>query len=124
MTFRIHVDPAVAGVRSVRLVGELDLSAYERVSERSWTLEREEPRLHTMVVDLRGLTFMDPTGVRVLAEAHRRSQRASHRLAVVPGTGKSSRVIQLLRLDGHVEMVDDPDDLARLEAWEEGPAAG
>ena len=121
MTFSIDVDAAAAGLRVARLAGELDVSVYEQVSEALQALEREEPRPHTVMVDLRGLTFMDSTGVRVLAEAHRRAKREGHRLTVVPGTGQPSRVIELLRLDGHVEMVADPD---QLEPWMEDPAAG
>lgn len=112
MTCRIDVDGAAGGLRAVRLVGELDISVYDQVSQALQSLERQEPRPHTVVVDLRGLTFMDSTGVRVLTEAHQRSQRDGHRLAVVPGAGQPSRVIQLLGLEGHVEMVDDVDDLA------------
>jgi anti-sigma B factor antagonist len=123
MTFRIDVDTAAAGLPVVRLAGELDLSVYARVSAALQDLERDEPRPRAVIVDLRGLTFMDSTGVRVLAEAHRRAKRDGHRLAVVPGTGQPSRVIQLLRLDGHVEMVADPDELAGLEDAEERPAA-
>ena len=121
MTFRIDVDRAAAGRCVVRLVGELDISVYDEVTEELQELEREEPRPHTVVVDLRELTFMDSTGVRVLAEAHRRAQRDGHRLTVVPGTGQPSRVIQLLRLDGHVEVVADPDQFA---PGREDPAAG
>jgi anti-anti-sigma factor len=121
MTFRIDVDSGAPGLRIIRLAGELDVGVYDQVSEALQQLERDDPPPTTLVVDLRELTFMDSTGIRVLAEAHRRAQRDGHRLTVVPGSGQPSRVIQLLRLDGHVEMVADPETLA---PWGEEPTAG
>jgi anti-anti-sigma factor len=120
MTFRIDIDSAVPGVRIARLVGELDVGVYDQVSDALQELQRDDPRTETLVIDLRELTFMDSTGVRLIAEAHRRSQRDGHRLTVVPGSGQPSRVIQLLKLDGHVEMVSDP---ATLASPREDPAA-
>jgi len=121
MTFRIDVDSGVPGLRIVRLVGELDVGVYDQVSEALQELERDGARPDILVIDLRELTFMDSTGVRVIAEAHLRSERDGHHLTVVPGSGQPSRVIQLLKLDGHVEMVADP---ATLVPGREDPAAG
>jgi anti-anti-sigma factor len=70
---------------------------------------------------LRELAFMDSTGVRVLAEAHRRAKRDGHSLTVVAGTGQPLRAIQLRRLDGQVEMVAGPE---ALEPRTGGPATG
>jgi stage II sporulation protein AA (anti-sigma F factor antagonist) len=108
MSVRIEMDATAPGVHTVRLAGELDLSGYDVVSEALKRLEREEPAPERVIVDLRDLSFMDSTGARVLAEAHRRSQRGGHRLSVVPGTGQPSRLIEMLRLDGHLEMIPDP----------------
>jgi anti-sigma B factor antagonist len=108
MTVTVDAHVTAPGVRTVRLAGELDLDGYDLVSEALERVEREEPRPHAVVVDLRELSFMDSTGARVLAEAHRRAQRAGFRLAVVPGSGQPARLIEMLRLDAHLEMVPDP----------------
>jgi anti-sigma B factor antagonist len=123
MTVHIEMDATAPGVRTVRLTGELDLSGYDLVSEALKRLEREQPPPAKVVVDLRELTFMDSTGARVLAEAHRRAQRAGHRLAVVRGNGQPSRVIEMLRLDGHLEMMPDPPSAAPLASQEGPPGA-
>ena len=43
-----------------------------------------------VVADLRELTFIDSTGIRVLWQAHRRSAQNGTRLSLIPGTATSA----------------------------------
>ena len=65
------------------LAGEFDLSNAAQVEDALKEIERERPTL--LVLDLRELTFMDSTGLRVMVSADARARDDSRRLAVVQG---------------------------------------
>ena len=65
----------------------------------------------TTVVDLRGLTFIDSSGVSGLLGAARRAQEAGRRLVCVPGPPSIQRVFQMTGVDTVLEWVDGPEDL-------------
>ena len=95
------------GRAHLTLRGELDLAAApeleQLVNER---LDAGEE----VVVDLRGLEFMDSSGIRVLVAAHARAGRAGARVFVVrPATGSAvAKIIEVSGLDGELNIVDDP----------------
>ena len=49
-------------------------------------------------IDLRGLTFIDSSGIRALLLATRRSQRRAAKLSIIPGPPQVMRVFELLGL--------------------------
>ena len=59
-----------------------------------------------VVLDLRGVTFIDSAGVRLVLEA----MRALPEFAVVPGGPEVPRVFRLVGLDERVRIVDRPPD--------------
>jgi anti-sigma B factor antagonist len=91
----------------VTLRGELDLATapeFEQLLDAAIDAGQE------LLVDLRGLEFMDSSGVRVLVAAHTRAGRAGTRLIIVrPGRDNPvARIIEVSGLDGELNFIDDP----------------
>ena len=93
------------------LAGEFDLSNAAQVEDALKELERDRPAL--LVLDLRELTFMDSTGLRVMVSADARARDDSRRLAVVQGPEPVHRVFRITGLDDHLEMVETPEAALR-----------
>jgi anti-sigma B factor antagonist len=93
---------------SVSLVGELDLSTAAQVE--SALAEAEEKAPARLELDLRGLTFMDSTGLRVVLAADGRARKEGRRLEVVPGPPQVHRVFRIALLDRRIVFVDPPED--------------
>jgi anti-anti-sigma factor len=90
----------------VTVEGELDLASAPTLELELDRLEWRPPRL--LLMDLRGLTFMDVAGIRVLLAAHERAERRGHELAIVRGAPIVERLMQLLGLDSVLDLIDDP----------------
>src|SRR5712671_2763215 len=90
----------------VALSGELDISSAARVESELATAETAEPSV--LILDLRGLEFMDSTGLRSVVSADARARESGRRLVVVRGPEAVQRIFRLTRLDERLEMVDDP----------------
>ena len=97
------------GTVRLSLAGEFDLSNASQVEEALEEVERERPAL--LILDLRELTFMDSTGLRVMVSADARARDDSRRLAVVQGPEPVHRVFRITGLDDHLEMVETPEAL-------------
>jgi anti-anti-sigma factor len=65
--------------------------------------------------DLRGLGFMDSSGLRELYLANRRAHEHNRRMVVVRGSEPIDRVLDMVRADAHIETTRAPDP--------EGPGA-
>lgn len=85
--------------------GDLDL-VHAPAAGRA--LEDAQTAGATVVLDLRGLRFMDSSGLRVVLEAHRRAARDGGRLLVAPGDSVVRRVFDLSGVGELVELVDAP----------------
>jgi anti-sigma B factor antagonist len=96
-------DELPGGMRRLALHGELDMIGAPEVEAR---LE-ELARLGTDVrLDLRGLTFMDSTGVRILFGATKALGDDRPRLEIVRPKGEVWRVIELTGLQRVLPFVD------------------
>jgi anti-sigma B factor antagonist len=95
----------------VRLVldGELDISSAARVEREIALIEDQAPSV--LVLDLRGLAFMDSTGLRIVVSANARAEQAGRRLVIVRGPEAVHRVFRITRLEERLEMVADPAQL-------------
>lgn len=91
------------------LSGELDISGIGRVEEELHQVEEKAPA--AVVLDLRGLTFMDSSGLRLVLEADMRARREARRFAIVPGPESVHRVFLIALLDKRLEFVDDPSEV-------------
>ena len=95
----------------VALRGELDLLTVSKVAEVLDGLEPQAGGVRHVVLDLRGLTFMDMAGLRELIRQNEFARSNRHNLAVVRGTDAIQRVLELTGVDDMLVLVDDPDDL-------------
>jgi anti-anti-sigma factor len=95
----------------VRLAGEVDLSQSESFGRELAKAEENAP--HVLVVDLRGVSFMDSTGLRLLLGALRRAEPVGRRLVIVRGQEQVRELFRVAGLDTVFELVDDPDEAFR-----------
>jgi anti-sigma B factor antagonist len=91
------------------LTGELDISTAPRVEEELRRVEENAPAV--IVLDLRGLEFMDSTGLRVIVSADGRAREDNRSLRLVRGPEAVQRIFRVTRLDERLEIGDDPDPL-------------
>jgi anti-sigma B factor antagonist len=89
------------------LRGELDIATAPELED---LLTERIDANQEVIVDLRGLEFMDSSGIRVLVAAHARAGRAGTRLFIVrpaPGTAVA-KIVEVAGLDGELNILDDP----------------
>lgn len=93
---------------TVRLAlgGELDIASAAQVEQELARIEGLEPA--TIVLDLRELSFMDSTGLRIVVAADGRARKQGRRLVIVRGPEAVQRILHMTRLDERLEIVDDP----------------
>jgi anti-anti-sigma factor len=93
------------------LRGELDLATAPELEQ---LVNARLDAGQEVVVDLRGLQFMDSSGIRVLVAAHARAARTGGRLVVVrPEAGSAvAKIVEVSGLDGELNIVDDPAEAA------------
>src|ERR671932_2679848 len=96
-----------AGRAHLTLRGELDLATAPELEQ---LLNERIDAGQEVVVDLRGLEFMDSSGIRVLVAAHARAGRVGTRLFIVrPRTGSAvAKIVEVSGLDGELNLLDDP----------------
>lgn len=85
--------------------GDLDLTA---VPEAGAAIERAQSEGVSVAIDLRGLRFIDSSGLRVILEAQRRAAADGSHLLIAPGEGGVRRVFELSGVAALIEMVDAP----------------
>lgn len=107
--FEIAIEHRGGGVH-VLLTGELDISTAQRLEDDLRRIEADRPEL--VVLDLKQLSFMDSTGLRLLITADARAREDGRRLAIVQGNEMVQRVMRLTRLDERLNIVEDPSALA------------
>jgi anti-anti-sigma factor len=92
----------------VRPVGELDLDTEPQLEEAIAAIrEQSAPRL---VLDLRELTFMDSTGLRLLIRWDTAAKQVGFRFAIVPGPDVVQRVVRLTGMEDQLTFTDPPAD--------------
>jgi anti-anti-sigma factor len=95
----------------VALRGELDLLTVSKVAEVLDDLDPQADGVRHLVLDLRGLTFMDLPGLHMLIRQNEYARTNHHNLAVVRGTDAINRLLKLTGVDDMLVLVDDPEDL-------------
>ena len=107
--FSVTIEQRGAAVH-VALNGELDISTGQRLDDDLRRIEADKPEL--IVLDLKDLSFMDSTGLRLLITADARAREERRRLAIVRANVMIARVLRLTRLDERLNVVDDPGALS------------
>jgi anti-sigma B factor antagonist len=103
--FGLTIEPLADGAVRVALRGELDL-------EHAYTFDEELKRLEgarpsCLVLDLRGLTFLDSCGLARLLAARRRARREKRRMLLVRGTPAVQRLLAITAVGDHFETVTE-----------------
>jgi anti-sigma B factor antagonist len=93
------------GVRLVRLRGELDMAGVDQF-ERLLTADQTPGA--TFVLDMRGLTFIDSSGLRALIMADRRVRAEGGRFIVVRGPDRVNQVLEMTGVAQRIDLVDEP----------------
>ena len=101
----------------VSLQGYLDMRSTAVLEEKLLSIEAEGPE--AVVLDLRGLRFLDSTGVALTLQANARAAEAGRRFVIVPGPSAVQRPFELAGLESVLEFREDGDrieeDLAAAE---------
>jgi anti-anti-sigma factor len=93
-------------VRLLRLTGELDMAGVDRF-ERLLTADQHSEAA-TFVIDLRGLTFIDSSGLRALIMADEQVRAEGGRFVVVRGTERVNEVLEMTGVARRIQLVDEP----------------
>ena len=100
---------AIGSATVVRLHGELDIQWESRVAAGFDRAMDRRPA--ALAVDLRGLTFMDSTGVHALINAEARCGAQGIRFFIIRGSAAVDRVLSVLGLDRRFEIISGPEQL-------------
>jgi anti-sigma B factor antagonist len=103
-SFRCTVEDAGGGAARVRPAGELDMATAPQLE--ATLREAHERGFRRLVVDLRGLEFMDSTGLTLLTRWTLAARNDGYEFAVIPGDEKIRRLFELTRLSPHFTFVD------------------
>jgi anti-sigma B factor antagonist len=101
--FEITVSQA-NGLRVLRLAGDFDLAGVGLFESK---LDRSGSPRETLVVDLRGLTFIDSSGLRAVVMADRQASARGGRCVVIRGSERIGRVLDLTGVGERLELVDE-----------------
>jgi anti-sigma B factor antagonist len=88
-------------VTYIELLGELDLSCEGRFGKAVDTV-----RSGRLVLDLRRLTFIDSTGLRLIIRTWERSRADGFDLKIVGGEDQVAKIFQVTGLDNTLPIVD------------------
>ena len=96
--------------RLASLTGEIDLSTVEGAGERLH--EAIAGSDGTIAVDLREVTFLDSSGLRMLLQLNRELGEAGRRLVVVQGPRRVARVFELTGAESELDVVAEPSEIS------------
>jgi len=81
----------------IAVVGELDVATTQRVDDELQAVAATD--VEQVIVDLAGLTFVDSSGVHLIARAEARCRTTAKRLGLRPGPPQIQRVFALAGAD-------------------------
>ena len=101
--FRIDVRRA-DGALIVSPHGEIDLATVDDVRR---VIEREHDGSATLLVDLRGVEFLDTSGLRLVVEQNNRARDGGYTMQIVRGPAPVQRVFEIAGLEPKLPFTDD-----------------
>ena len=110
--FGLTIEPLAGDAVRVSLRGELDLEHAYTFDEELRRVEGARPSC--LVLDLRGLSFLDSCGLARLLAARRRARREKRRLLLVRGSVAVQRLLAITAVGEHFETVNDVPPELRL----------
>jgi anti-sigma B factor antagonist len=93
--FDVQVSSGPDG-HTLTLNGQLDI--YSAGELKATLLEFSQPGIGSMTLDLRGLTFLDSTGLYMILFAKELADRQGYELSLIPGSPTIQRVFELTEL--------------------------
>jgi anti-sigma B factor antagonist len=99
-------EPPPDAISTLELEGELDLASTGELEGRLRETERSGPRI--LLLDLRKVTFIDSSGLRLILGADARARQTGRRLVLVRAPERVHRVFTLTKVDSKLEFVDHP----------------
>ena len=108
MSFAARTD-RLGTMTVVVLTGELDIASE---ADAKAALTEAIGDGGVLVADLRELSFLDSTGVRVLLTADLQAKERGVRFGVARGDGMVRRLLEVTRIEERFPVVDDPAELA------------
>jgi anti-sigma B factor antagonist len=119
--FGLTIEPLRGDAVRVALRGELDLEHAYTFDEELRQVEGRRPSC--VVLDLRGLSFLDSCGLARLLAARRRARREHRRLLLVRGSAAVQRLMAITAVGEYFETVSDvPPELRLAPAGVSGKA--
>jgi anti-sigma B factor antagonist len=101
--FRVDVEPEREAVR-VAPVGELDIATVDKLQAEVARLL--ETGFAKIVLDLRGVRFLDSTGLRLVLELDAAAKAESHALFVIRGPDVVHRIFEVTQVTERLNFVD------------------
>ena len=105
-----RADVRVEGrIAIIGVTGELDLASspeLEQQLDQVWRSDADQ-----LVLDLRGLEFMDSTGLSIVVGAHQRVAETGRKLSVVKGPPQVQRLLDLTGVSERLQLVDTPEEV-------------
>ena len=92
-------------VAIVAPTGELDLSG-ATILEAELDRLAADPELAGIVLDLRGLDFLDSSGLRLVVLADMQAREAGRRFSLIRGDETVHRVFEITRMSERLDFVD------------------
>ena len=107
--FEVGVAPSEGAGVTLTLTGELDLSTVDQLEQAIADNLNSDGEL--VVMDLRELSFLDSTGLRLMLRLDASLKEEGRRLVLVKGPRRVQRVFELTRAVDELEIVEDPGQL-------------
>lgn len=107
--FDLHTTDEPFG-RLASLTGEIDLSTVEGAGDG--LREAIAGSDGTVAIDLREVTFLDSSGLRMLLQFHRELSDSGRRMVVVQGPRRVARVFELTGADSELDVVAAPAEIS------------
>jgi anti-sigma B factor antagonist len=101
--FRIDVEPSRDAVR-VAPVGELDIATVDKL--RAEVERLQESGFTQLVLDLRGVRFLDSTGLRLVLELDAAAREASQELHLIRGSAVVQRIFDVTQVSERLKFVE------------------
>lgn len=96
----------------LHLDGELDISGAKTLQQALVEIERDPPPV--LALDLRGLAFIDSSGLRAVLAADDAARRDGRSVVLIEGPPDVQEVFRVTLLEERFQFVKHPDDLPKL----------
>jgi anti-sigma B factor antagonist len=93
----------------LRLDGELDLASVPLLESEVESATLDDPA--RIVLDLRGLEFIDSTGLRAILLQDKRSTERGQTFALVRGSEQVQRLMRMTGVDEHLKIIASPEEI-------------